>query len=233
MSVRTDKAVGTPWRPDGFQRRDEAFTLIELLVVIAIISILAALLLPSLARSKAQAKTAQCLSNLRQIGLGMNLYADEFGGRFPESGGIILWDQTDPQTGKPGWMQQIISFTRNTNVYRCPAQLQEVFSYFNGARAAMIANSNFASVDTRQIHFPSAQVLSGDTTWTDEGIADADKDDYSQNCVGGAVNGNPWTGWQIHNLGQNIMFTDYHAKWYRGYDTNEMTFRYDSMHGWQ
>jgi prepilin-type N-terminal cleavage/methylation domain-containing protein len=59
-----------------------AFTLIELLVVIAIIALLAALLLPALARSKLQAKTTECLSNLHQIGLGMSLYTDENQDRF-------------------------------------------------------------------------------------------------------------------------------------------------------
>jgi len=214
-----------------------AFTLLELLVVIAIIAILAALLLPALAAAKQKAWTAQCQSNLHQIGLGMKMYADNFKGFYPESGGSIAWNAKDPSTQNYSWMQQIFPYVLNTNVYICPSEQllnpgqQSQFNYFNGARAAYIVAGGFASVDSKRIMFPSAYVLAGDTL--DFEPQDADKDDYTQNCVGGEDNGSPWELWQAHDKGQNILFDDGHVKWYGGYNSNEMTFRYDSMHGWE
>jgi prepilin-type N-terminal cleavage/methylation domain-containing protein/prepilin-type processing-associated H-X9-DG protein len=213
----------------------KAFTLIELLVVIAIIGILAALLLPTFSKAKEKARTAQCLSNEHQIGLGMQLYADDANGFYPESGGELHWDLIDSQTHRVAWMQQIVSYVKNLDVYRCPNDRITPFSYFNGARAAYVANNtNYAAVDTRLIRFPSAYVLSGDIMGTNYfQVDDADKDDYTQNCVGGATNGTPAVAWQIHSGGQNILFGDGHMKWYRNYNPAEMTFRYDSMHSWQ
>ena len=216
----------------------QAFTLIELLVVIAIIAILAALLLPALTAAKQRAWTITCNSNLRQINLGLVLFADDAEGRYPQSGSLIAWNTAAPDAPTNAWLQQIVPYTQSTNIYRCPANKllpaaeQSRFNYFNGARAAYVAAGyQRAAINVKRILFPSALVVSGDTLDFDP--ADADKDDYSQNCVGGVANGIPWEEWQAHRKGQNLLFADGHAQWYGGYNPNEMTFRYDSMHGWE
>jgi prepilin-type N-terminal cleavage/methylation domain-containing protein len=233
-----------------------AFTLIELLVVIAIIAILAAMLLPALSSAKQRSWTISCTSNLRQIDIGMRLFADDNAEFYPESGTYIKWGAIDiPATsggsGKPSWMEQIVTYTGNTNVYRCPGNvqlaeaLQGPFNYFNGCNAAYITSSPnpaqryFTAVKSTLLKFPSAYVLGGDTAGilSTTGLLtfypdDADKDDYTQNCVGGAADPSITEAWQIHSHGQNVMFPDGHAKWYKGYDANEMTFDFTTMSSW-
>jgi prepilin-type N-terminal cleavage/methylation domain-containing protein/prepilin-type processing-associated H-X9-DG protein len=222
--------------------RIKAFTLIELLVVIAIIAILAAMLLPALSAAKQRAWTIACNSNLHQISLGMTMFANDNLGRLPQSGGTIPWNPASADAPTNGWMQQIAPLVGNTNVYHCPGNVQlppasqSPFNYFNGVRAAYVdANNAEAAADMKKILFPVAYVLSGDTCDNDHTFEtyDCDKDDYTQNCVGGPANGIPSIEWEAHAKGQNVLFADGHSRWYNGYNTNEMTFRYDSIHGWE
>jgi prepilin-type N-terminal cleavage/methylation domain-containing protein len=114
---------GSSWRPRVSRR--PAFTLIELLVVIAIIAILAGMLLPALARAKTKAKTARCLSNLRQFGITQVLYNQDNNDHFPFSG--RPW----PQMPMVDLMKLFNPYlpTNGGALYLCPADKPPPWNY--------------------------------------------------------------------------------------------------------
>jgi len=122
-------------------RKHHGFTLIELLVVIAIISILAAILFPVFARARENARRASCMSNLKQIGLGVMMYVQDYDDRYPLNAWIPSVPQTDnsmpgakftislPSTtpactgGKcVSWMDIIYPYIKSVQVFQCPSQ---------------------------------------------------------------------------------------------------------------
>jgi len=105
----------------------KGFTLIELLVVIAIIAILAAILFPVFAKAREKARQASCLSNMKQLGMAMVMYKDDYDQKYP---GAYVGPYS-PSLGDPSanggsetytyWWQLVIPYIKNQRVLMCPS----------------------------------------------------------------------------------------------------------------
>jgi prepilin-type N-terminal cleavage/methylation domain-containing protein/prepilin-type processing-associated H-X9-DG protein len=192
--------------------RRGGFTLSELLVVIAIIAILAAILFPVFARARAKAQQTNCLSNLKQIQLGLIMYCDDHDQKYPVGDTANIAGDTASQD----WYMELVPYLKNSQIYLCPSD-GNPFADNYGAFSAVSYGGNCVWSQTDQaIGLPAT--LSQDTIqYPAEMINVADSDSWmiDKDCpttitttTGSAYAFNPF-----HNVGFNGSYADGHAKW--------------------
>ncbi len=98
--------------------RSRGFTLIELLVVVAIIAMLISIMIPVMGRARESGRTVVCLSNMRQMALGMIMYADDNRNTLPSVGLSHGSHQVDEQGS---WLRLLEPYCKTELVYRCPS----------------------------------------------------------------------------------------------------------------
>jgi len=116
-------------------KRRVAFTLIELLVVIAIIAILAAILFPVFARARENARRSSCQSNLKQIGLGIAQYTQDYDETYPIKG-----YGCGPGPSCTIWYDEVQPYVKSTQVFKCPSNPMNVSGYGSHFQSTYGAN---------------------------------------------------------------------------------------------
>ncbi len=126
-------------------RSSSGFTLIELLVVIAIISILASMLFPAFSRAREQARKIVCTSNLRQIGLGIAQYTQDWDEKYPA--GYPFFAPQSISTPSLSLVQVIDPYVKSTQVWSCPSWQGK----YTGAVPNAVGNYAFVTSPTNNI----------------------------------------------------------------------------------
>jgi prepilin-type N-terminal cleavage/methylation domain-containing protein len=230
------------------------FTLIELLVVIAIIAILAAILFPVFAQAREKARAISCLSNMRQIGLALDMYMQDYDERSVKTHHDLGPGETIANLYP--WYQPLQPYIKNGNIFRCPSlnDTPTVFPYlvtldnWNTYRTDYLINGFFAhGIALAAISTPAEQIMFGERH---AGIAFFDYHPWPSAPDGswerGYLDG---SGWMIgdpnsdsqvkdpvnvgrHSQGDNYDFTDGHAKWLRFSSTLDRTKPADAVDNW-
>lgn len=141
-------------RQRRMERSTSGFTLIELLVVIAIIAILAAILFPVFARARENARRASCQSNLKQIGLGLLQYAQDYDETSPATNfGPDNW-RSNPQTSYK-WMDAIYPYVKSEQLYSCPSAVESLTQTVDTRVRKYIYNKNLPASCESSSTYPS------------------------------------------------------------------------------
>ncbi len=203
----------------------KAFTLIELLVVIAIIAILAAILFPVFARARENARRASCQSNLKQIGLGMMQYTQDYDEKYPQayySGVDLQTDTTLPggkYTSSPGgsnptgyyknWMDFTFPYVKSVQLYVCPSATYAPTSASYGYNRE-VSKRGSGGISLASVERPAECVLALDYNIAYGLYANVDSD--GSRWATGTSDANRLIV-APHLDGTNVLYADGHVKW--------------------